>query len=162
MAVSRIYIEKLRLSRDEHMQTVYQALSSIADGIDQVHSAIGIQPVPGSGSGTAHPAPAPVQFSVTAGNGHFIVTVTNPTVSGIQVPLQHELQSAKDTNFNANSSVTTYTLGVNQLSLDVVDPGVTKYWRIRSRYQGSGWNQWQFYSNSSGIVSLSSGTLKTS
>lgn len=160
MPVSRGYIAAF--AADPDSDDLFQALTDLANFSDALEQASG-QPV-NAGTGATTPAPATASWTITAANGHFLVQITNPTPSGnaVQGPIQHQIASAVDQNWDANSQMTTYTLGVGEVTRDLVDPGVTKYWRLRSRYPGSAWNSWLTYSTTAGVVALSPGALKTS
>lgn len=160
MPVNRTYITPLAYSN----AALFQALNALANHADSLEKAVGVQIVPGTQNSVTNSASAPsaASWAITAGNGHFLIQITNPSLTGVANPVQHQIESAVDQNFDANSAVTAFTLGVGQATLDVIDPGVTKYFRLRSRLVGSGWNSWRMYATSSGVVSLTSGALKTS
>lgn len=155
MPVSRGWINQL-LQSDP---TTWRATTDLANHADALEETVGVRILSGQQpqvSGAPVP-PAPVAWSITASNGHFSIAFTPPPGAWIQI----DLQSATDTNFNAHSNVSTFTLGLGAVSLDVVDPGTTKYWRARWRSLGSAWSGWRMYSASNGVVALSSGPLKT-
>ncbi|MHB8734376.1 MAG: hypothetical protein ACYC6M_03640 [Terriglobales bacterium] len=141
---------------------LYRALNTLAQGMDALQAAQGVSLASGTPASGAAPAPPPAGWIVTAGNGHFNIQISNPAYSGLAPALQHQVASAVNQNFDTNAATAVFTLGYGQTTLDVVDPGVTKYWRLRSRTLGSGWNAWQSYSTASGVTALASGALKTS
>ena len=141
---------------------LYRALNTLAQALDGLQTAQGISLASAAAAAGAAPAPPAAGWTVTAGNGHFLVQIANPAYAGLAPALQHQVASAVNQTFDGNAATTVLTLGYGQTSLDVVDPGVTKYWRLRSRTLGSGWNAWQTYSTASGVTALASGVLKTS
>jgi len=158
MPVSRAYINPIA-NRDPNQ---YQAFTDVANFVDALEQAAGVR-VGGAASGTTStPPPAAVSWTITAGNGHFLLQMDAPQETAQQPPVQHQVASATSQAFDAAGAVTTFTCGFGETTRDVIDPGVTKYWRLRSRYAGSDWNAWRTYATSAGVVALSSGTLKTS
>ncbi len=160
MPVSRGYINSFAADPDDN--DMFQAFTDVANFADALEQAIGQQV--GAGQASSLPTPGSAGWTIAAANGHFMVQITNPApaAGASQPPIQHQVASAVDLNFNTNSAVTTYTLGLGELTRDIVDPGVTKYFRIRSRFPGSTWNNWMTYSTAAGVVALSPGVLKTS
>lgn len=159
MPVDRAYITPYAITDSD----LYQALTQLANFSDALESAAGIQVGPGRTSSSA-PAPAAASWQIEAANGHYLIQIVNPVPAGngLQAALQSQVASATSLAFDANSATTTYTLGIGQTTLDVIDPNVAKYWRLRSRYAGSGWNAWLTYANASGVAALNAGALKTS
>lgn len=124
-------------------------------------------------------APPPASFTVAPLDGKFIIAIANPqnvlpqsvailqaragaSVNGLHAPILHNLQSATDLNFNAASGVTDYGF-TSATAYTFQDPNVTKFWRLRSSYDGQNWNQWQIFSNPStcGPAGVYSGMLRT-
>lgn len=138
----------------------FQAFTDLANFVDTLEKAIGVR-VGGSANNSAAPPPA-VSWTVTAGNGHFLIQIGEAGGTGTQPPIQHQIASSATADFSDAEAVTTYTLGVGETTRDIVDPGVTKYWRLQSRYPGSAWNGWRLYATAAGVVALASGALKTS
>jgi hypothetical protein len=162
MPVDRSYI--MQFAYDPAQVNLFQALSSLANFSDGLEQAAGVTVGASSTSTQAQtPAPAQATWTIAAANGHYMISITNPTVSGqtTQPLIQHTVRSALDQNFNANSSMNTYSLGFGQISIDVIDPNETRYWQIQSRYPGSNWNNWLTYSTSAGVVALNAGNLVT-
>lgn len=155
MPVSRAYIAPFAATNNSE----FQAFTALANFCDALEQAIGVRI--GANGSSSVPPPPPAQWTISAANGHYLVQITNPNGSS-QAPIQHQIASSTDVNFDAQGSTTTYSLGVGETSRDIVDPGVTKYWRIQSRHPGSTWNGWRLYSTSTGVTALSSGALKTS
>jgi len=153
MPVNRAYISGYAVSDTQ----AYQALTALADFSDRLEQSMGV--LVGTGTAATLPAPPAAQLTIAASEGHYVVQITNP--SSATAPVQHELRSSSDLNFNVNSSLATFTLGLGQTSLDVVDPNVPRYWQIRSRYQGSAWTGWRTYANSNGVQALNAGVLRT-
>lgn len=125
------------------------------------------------------PKPPTVGINVTGIDGKFIIALTNPQTvvaltpavaqlrwqNGInpgRFPLVHNLQSAKDLNFNNASDLVDYGIG-GQLAYEIQDPNVTRFWRVRSSYDGQTWNSWTVYSTpeTCGPVGVWSQLLKT-
>lgn len=160
MPVSRGWINQL-LQADP---VAWRATTDLANHADALEQSLGVEVLSGQQAGAAlRPAPpAPSAWTIAAGSGHFAVALTPPSGAPQSRWIQYELQSATDTNFNANSNVSTFTLGLGATTLDVVDPGVTKFWRARWRTLGSSWSGWRNYASAGGVVALSSGPLKTS
>jgi hypothetical protein len=154
MPVDTSYITPL--ASDPSTVNLYQAFTTFAQFMNSLENAVGVN----AGSKTSvQSAAAPKQASwkiTAAGNGHFVIQITNPSGTA---PIQHQIASATDQSFDANSNSTMFTLGFGQTTLDIVDPHVTKYFRIQSRTAGSAWNSWLIYANASGVVSLASGAL---
>ncbi len=108
------------------------------------------------------PPPA-ASFSVTGIDGKFIVLVSNPETVIPQSVLQsrlrfqagtnlrgtailHNLQSATDLNFNQSSNLKDYGTSSQLLWTDQ-DPNVTRFFRLRSSFDGVTWNAWQIFSS---------------
>ena len=126
-------------------------------------------------------APPPlVKFSVIGTDGQFQVTITLPqdispsTVSLLQnkvigdsnqlgISMVHQLQSATNTNFDAAANVQTYG-PFSELTQTFQLPNQTLFWRIRSSFDGTNWNEWQIYSSATvcGPVGVYSGVLRNS
>ncbi|MGH9482514.1 MAG: hypothetical protein ACRD1L_10545 [Terriglobales bacterium] len=157
MPVDRAYITPYATSDSD----LYQALAGLASFSDGLEQAAGVRGGrAGSAAQTQAAAPPAASWAITASQGHYLIEITNP--ASATAPLQHQLQSASNTNFDTNSATTTVTLGLGQTSLDVINPNVSLYWRIRSRFQGSTWNTWLLYANAAGVVALNAGVLRTS
>ncbi|HVA64313.1 MAG TPA: hypothetical protein VNF74_11360 [Terriglobales bacterium] len=155
MPVDRSYIAPYAATDSQ----AYQALTALANFSDALEKAAGVR-VGGTAAAQA-PAPAQASWIIAAATGHYTIQITNPAAAG-SVAVQHQVRSATNQQFDANSAVSTFTLGLGQTTLDVVDPNLAKYWQIRSRYQGSAWNNWLTYANASGVVALNAGVLRTS
>ena len=156
MPVNRAYITPYATTDSN----AYQAFTVLANFADALEQAIGVRL--GANGPSNAPAPAPVGFGVSAGNGHFLIQIDDVAASAVQPPIQHQIASSTSADFADQGAITTYTLGLGETTRDIVDPGVTKFWRLRSRSAGSAWNAWQLYSTAAGVVALSSGTLATS
>ncbi|MGH8115525.1 MAG: hypothetical protein ACREPS_10810, partial [Rhodanobacteraceae bacterium] len=112
------------------------------------------------GSQASMAAPSTAQWTIAVSQGHYVVQITNPASAA--APVQHQIRSSLDQNFNANSSMVTFTLGLGEATRDIVDPNESRYWQIRSRFQGSNWNSWASYATAYGVVALNAGALRTS
>lgn len=139
--------------------SLYQALTALANHADALEKAVGVQ-VTGGKSSALLGAPPMASWTITAANGHFVVQITNPDSAAAAI--QHQIRASVSSAFDAASGVATYTLGLGETTRDVVDPNASKYWQIRSRYQGSSWTGWRTYATASGVVALNAGPLKTS
>lgn len=156
MPVNRSYINGFAVSNP----LLFQALSMLANQSDALERATGLVLGAPSAGSTAAPAPPPAQWLITASEGHFVIQITTP--AGASAPVQHQIRSALNQSFNLQASVNLYTLGCGECTRDLVDPNETRYWQIRSRYQGSDWNAWAAYATSYGVVALNAGDLRTS
>jgi len=112
--------------------------------------------------------PTASTLSVVGVDGHYLATITNPADAKSPVSAQarqiaaaskslfqaqygpmsatmiHEVQYANDLNFNADSGLK--TLGgapSSKTSYDITAPNEKRYWRLRSRFPGSDWTDWQ-------------------
>jgi hypothetical protein len=114
-------------------------------------------------------------FTVVGLDGKFQITVTLPQntpapsvamrrqliiedQNSLLAPMVHQVQSATSVKFDATSSTTTYDLGAN-LTFEVQDPNQTKFWRLRSSFDGQAWNDWQVFISAAlcGPVAVQSG-----
>jgi len=110
----------------------------------------------------AAPPPA-ASFNVTGIDGKFVTNINNPQTVQAQSVLQaklrfhagmnlrrtailHNLQSATDLNFNQNSGLKDYGTSPQLMWTDQ-DPNVTRFFRLRSSFDGVTWNAWQVFSN---------------
>ncbi len=158
MPVDRSYIAQF--AYDPANNALFQALTQLANFSDALEQAAGVRV--GAGGGTAAaPAPAAASWTIAAAQGHFLIAIANPAAAGT-TPLQHEIQSAASTLFDANSSVNDYVLGLGQATVDIIDPNTTLFWRLRSRTPGSVWNSWRLYADAGGVAALNAGALRTS
>lgn len=159
-------------------QALYQALLELQSNQEQLQQQVGAS----SDSSTASvPVPNPGVLNVVGVDGHFKVTITpdaqllantvqqmaqqsanaNPVADSQQLVFQ--LQSAIDTKFDANSSVTDYGVS-SALTYDITDPNVTKYWRYRaSADNGNNFGDWIYLSDDAicGVVPVYSGLLRS-
>ncbi|HXR96989.1 MAG TPA: hypothetical protein VN709_04015 [Terriglobales bacterium] len=158
MPVSRAYIAPFATSDGNQ----FQAFTDLANFVDALEAAIGVR----LGSGARASAPAPASWTITAADGHVLIQISNPTGSGVQPApqpmVQHQIASSASQTFDPSAGTTTYTLGMGETTRDIVDPGVTKYWRLQSRLAGSAWNGWRMYATSAGVVPVATGALKIS
>jgi hypothetical protein len=119
--------------------------------------------------------PPAATFTVLGLDGKFQITVTLPQntpapsvamrrlliaedQNSLLAPMVHQLQSATNVKFDATSATTTYDLGAN-LTFEVQDPNQTKFWRLRSSFDGQAWNAWQIFISAAvcGPVAVQSG-----
>lgn len=158
MPVNRAFIEQFAYSEDQNTIDLFQALTQLANFSDALESATGVNLSPSSSSqSAAAAAPASGTWSVTGASGQFTVQLTpDPSVTA---PVQYQIQSAVDQNFDANSSVQSFTLGFGQQTLTIVDPGSTKFFRMQCRTQGSGWSTWLMYADATGVTAVVAGSL---
>lgn len=125
--------------------------------------------------------PSAATFQVVGIDGKFVTFITNPQVvnpptaivarlrflrGGINIQntaILHNLQSATDLNFNQSSNLKDYGTSTQLMWTDQ-DPNVTRFFRLRSSYDGKTWNAWQVYSNDAvtcGPVGVWSGLLRS-
>jgi hypothetical protein len=119
--------------------------------------------------------PPAATLTVLGLDGKFQITVTLPQntpapsvamrrlliaedQNSLLAPMVHQLQSATSVKFDATSATTTYDLGAN-LTFEVQDPNQTKFWRLRSSFDGQAWNAWQIFISAAvcGPVAVQSG-----
>src|SRR5262249_1695336 len=110
---------------------------------------------------TVRTPPPPVDFIVIGTDGQFQVTITLPQdaqplsvtllqqsvlsdTNPLQTPMVHQLQSATSVLFDSAAGVTTYG-PFSELTQTFQLPNQTLFWRIRSSFDGSNWNEWQLY-----------------
>ena len=116
--------------------------------------------------------PSPVAFNVSgqAGVGFTVNVVTpqniQPASSALArakvtkgpnaplTPLLHNIQSATDTNFNSASNLIDYGTS-SQSAFSINASGQTRYWRIRSSFDGQNWNNWQLLTGATGPIAVS-------
>jgi len=129
---------------------------------------------------TVKTPPPPVDFNVIGTDGQFQITITLP--QDVQPPsvtlfrqsfledtnqlgtlMVHQLQSATTVLFDEASGVATYG-PFGELTQTFQLPNQTLFWRIRSSFDGSNWNDWQIYSSPvfCGPVGVYSGVLRNS
>lgn len=73
----------------------------------------------------------------------------------------HEVESALSSTFDATAAVTSY--GVSEkLQYTIQDPNVTRVWRVRSRFEGSDFSDWKYFTDPAtcGVVGVWSGLLR--
>jgi hypothetical protein len=124
--------------------------------------------------------PEPAAFNVVGIDGKFITNITNPqniqpsTVTLALAQLRagfnsyshgmilHNLQSATDLRFDNNSNLKDYGTSPQLMWTDQ-DPNVTRFFRLRSSYDGQTWNPWQVFSSAlvCGPIGVQSGLLRT-
>jgi hypothetical protein len=158
MPVDRSYIAQFAYSPAD--VNLFQALTQLANFSDALEQAAGVR-IGSSGASAGAPAPGMASWTITAAEGHFQIMIANPVSLGATL-LQHEIQSAASTLFDAHSGVSDYVLGLGQTTADIVSPNQPLYWRLRSRTPGSAWNSWRIYAGATGVASLNAGALRTS
>lgn len=169
-----IHFQKLGL-REWHGQ--------LTDELDKLRSAIGgLTGFIDDSASAAHKVAVPpaATFEVIGIDGKFVTFVTNPQVvqpstamlaslrfrTGINAQntgLLHNLQSATDLNFAQSSNLKDYGTSTQLMWTDQ-DANVTRFFRLRSSYDGKTWNAWQVYGNDTvtcGPVGVWSGVLRT-
>lgn len=174
------HLDGILLGSRDHM---YSAVKDVADGLDIVYAKLGINPSFQDTQGSQapnNPPPSPAQFTVTGANARFHIVITNPqnlqpksaavllqnagvNLNSTGAAIYHQLQSAVDTNFNANSNVSTYG-PTTDVVLDIGDPNTTKFWRLRSSFDQVNWNAWQIFQSAAvcGPVAIWSGLVASS
>lgn len=75
----------------------------------------------------------------------------------------HQLESSLTLNFDADGDVRIYGPSA-ALSYDITDPGVSRYWRVKSRFENSEFSDYVYFVNAAtcGPVSVWAGLLRTS
>lgn len=155
------------------------AFAALCGVLETLQASTGVSdPAPAS-SPSKVAIPQPAQFNVVGIDGKFVIFVTNPqsilplSVSILQAqinagsnstltPILHNLQSATTLNFDESSDFKDY--GVSpQLVWTDQDPNITRFFRLRSSYDGENWNEWQFFASAEqcGPVGVWSGLLRT-
>ncbi|HEY7839188.1 MAG TPA: hypothetical protein VIC54_11385 [Terriglobales bacterium] len=117
MPVSRAHISPYA-STDTNQ---FQAFTDLANFMDALEKAIGTRV---GGTSASTPAPAAVRWTITAAESHYLIQIADPSGSGVQPPIQHQIASSTAADFGAADAVNTYTLGVGETTRDIVDPGV--------------------------------------
>ena len=119
--------------------------------------------------------PPQCPFEVDGIDGKFEITVTLPqntqpattaifrqliaaNQNSLLSPMVHQAQSATNLLFDAAGNVTNYDLGAN-LTFEVQDPNQTKFWRLRSSFDGQNWNAWKIFTSAAacGPIGVQSG-----
>jgi hypothetical protein len=156
----------------------YQFAIEVDERIDAISRVLGPLATRFQDNPSVAPVAAPpssAEFDVEPLDGKFKVSITNPQdilaqspqVRRLQIanggnptltPILHNLQSATDTNFNNSSGVVDYGVS-SQLSYEIHTPNATLFWRLRSSFDGSNWNDWQLFTDPDvcGPVAVSSG-----
>lgn len=82
---------------------------------------------------------------------------------GFQRPVLHQVQGSLDLDWDANSSLLNY--GPDQKTHYVITghPNENRYWRFRSKYGNSDWNDWTYWIDPAlcGVVTVWSGLART-
>jgi hypothetical protein len=168
--------------RNANPELQHQAWKLLDRHVDDLYSKIGKTPlthVDGASALSTVPPPPAASFAVSGEDGKFKVAIVNPqnlqplspailmaqARAGLNrqlTPILHNLESSPDLNFDNNSGVTDYGIS-SQLAYEFQDPNVTKFFRLRSSFDGQSWNAWQIYSSplTCGPVGVQSGLLRT-
>lgn len=123
--------------------------------------------------------PPPASLAVTGLDGSFEITITLPQdapapsvtmyknfvlrdLNKLRAQIFHQLQSASTVLFDAASNVITYGPFTETYKKFQI-PNATLFWRLRSSYDGTNWNDWVVYSSPAtcGPVAVSSGFLRS-
>lgn len=168
-------------SGDAHSQ--FQAWNALTSEIESIQAKIGTSDIKFVDSPVSNPLtvspPQLAAFSVIGVDGKFIVFINNPqTIQPLSVALarsiarsgynaqtsliQHNLQSATTLNFDQSSNFKDYGTSPQLMWTDQ-DPNVTRFFRLRSSYDGKTWNERQFFSSAAqcGPIGVWSGLLRT-
>lgn len=167
--------------RSGNIHSIYQAWQVLDQKLDFVNNKIGgarMDLVDGP-TAPATPPPTPVALSVTGIDGKFLIFLTNPqninpqspTIMQLQLEagvnpnpgaIVHNLQSATNISFDLAANLTDYGVS-SQLAYEIQDPNTTKFFRVRSSFDGKNWNSWTIYSSAvtCGPVGVWSGLLRT-
>jgi hypothetical protein len=168
--------------KDGNRDQQYKGFLALCEHIEGIYSEIGKLPikfVDGIGTHSAAVLPAAAQFAVQGIDGKFLIAIVNPQnilpvspaiLSALMraglnrqlTPILHNVQSSLDINFDNNSSLVDYGISP-QLAYEIQNPNVTRFFRLRSTYDGKNWNDWQIYSSSltCGPVGVYSGLLSS-
>jgi hypothetical protein len=169
--------------RGGNQTSTYQAWRALDEHLDRLNNRIGGLGNSMADNPTRAPQPVPpppaAAFNVTGIDGKFLIAVANPqdvnpltpTIAQIRArsgvntagtAILHNLQSGTDINFDNNSGVTDYGTS-SQLAYEIQDPNQTKFFRMRSSFDGQNWNDWQLFSSveTCGPVGVWSGLLRT-
>ena len=114
-----------------------RVLQQIQQWMSAVEVEFGINPLATSLAGTknANP-PLTASIDVAVGNGHYVITITNPAVG---TGILHEVRAATTVPVSAATDV--IVLGpAADLQLDLNDPGTTRYFQLRSKFANSEYN----------------------
>ena len=141
--------------------------------------AVPLSGIGGDASLTVKAPPPPVDFNVVGVDGQFQITITLPqdvqpaSVTLFQqsiladnnqlgTPMVLQLQSALTVLFDEAGNVATYG-PFSELTQTYQFPNQTLFWRIRSSFDGTNWNNWQIYQSAitCGPVGVSSGFLRS-
>jgi hypothetical protein len=138
-------VNKLPANTQDDARNLFQAFSA---GVIQAQNSLGIS----GGANAANVATPPqATLSVTGANGAFSIGITNPKLS-TPATLWHEVSYSPVASFASNVT----TLAPTQAtSINVNSPGATVYFRIRSSYNQSVWNNYSVFGSqvSAGLVS---------
>lgn len=177
MSVFHDYINQLPGDSPEVFRRILTDLGGIDDRLRQGLPWMdnGFVDMPLTTSPTNPVTPPASTFTVLGLDGKFQITVTLPQnipapsvfmrrqliiedQNSLLAPIVHQVQSATSVKFDANSATTTYDLG-GALTKEVQDPNQTKFWRLRSSFDGQAWNDWQTFISAAvcGPVAVQSG-----
>lgn len=129
------------------LRRVLQTIQAWATGFEV---ATGINPLAPAHAGKRKLAPPPLADMVVTGvDGHYAVDITNPTTTP---GILHEIKAA--TTVPIGKSLDIITIGpTGDLQIDILDPGTTRYFQLRSKFPNSDYNQPQiFQAVSSGLL----------
>lgn len=173
------YSDAFRSANPELQHQAWKLLDRHVDDLYRKIGKIPLSHVDGASAASKAPPPPAASFAVSGQDGKFKVAIVNPqdvqplspailiaqARAGLNrqlTPILHNLQSSPDLNFDNNSGVTDYGIS-SQLAYEFQDPNVTKFFRLRSSFDGQNWNAWQIYSSplTCGPVGVQSGLLRT-
>lgn len=161
---------------------LYRLLLKAAEKMDAMEAKIGT--ISSFTDNPAQPATATIKppkgiFSVIGVDGKFLITLCNPqsvvpstpTIAQLRAkvgintglfPILHNVQSATSLAFDNGSFLTDYGIS-SQLAYEIQDPNITRFFRLRSSYDGKTWNDWQVFSSpeTCGPTGVWSGLLRT-
>lgn len=170
-------VNQLPPDSPEVLRRAFINLGDMEDRISRILPAYGngFVDMPLTTSPTKPITPPAATFTVLGLDGKFQITVTLPQntmapsvamrrqliaedQNSLLAPMVHQVQSATSVKFDATSATTTYDLGAN-LTFEVQDPNQTKFWRLRSSFDGQAWNAWQIFISAAvcGPVAVQSG-----
>ncbi len=157
MPLARHYFLGLRASDP----AAWQGLSELMDYVESLAANLQLDPRPAAQVSPAAALPPPLPaaaFHVAGQDGHFEIAIANHPANRPLV--YHELASCATPQFDAPGGVTVFG-PENRTQWTIADPAARKYWRLRSKYLGSGFNAPLYFSppDSAGPGSVDSSVL---
>lgn len=122
--------------KDPQLIEIFRHLEAIFTSLERDY---GIVPIlPGNSRIRAEGPPLAKFKSVEGVDGKFIIQITNPSNSS--GPIFHEISTASVTPFGVATDILAYGPDI-RTTWEILDPNVTKFVRLRSRYINSDFNK---------------------